>query len=119
MFSEHPKSKFWSNRNTLKPNEVALNSHKKLWFDCGECGHPFECSLLNINKGNNWCPYCYNRKLCGNCDKCNEKSFASYSKSICWSDKNEIKPNKVLHLFTFQTLIITTIFTITNSTFFI
>lgn len=95
MFSENPKSKFWSKRNLVKPNEVALNSHKKFWFDC-ECGHTFESSLLNINQGNNWCPYCYNRKLCGNCDKCNEKSFASHSKSICWSDKNISKPNEVL-----------------------
>jgi very-short-patch-repair endonuclease len=95
-FDSHPKSKFWSNRNTLKPNEVALNSHKKFWFDCGECGHPFESSLLNINQANNWCGYCYNRKLCGNCDKCNEKSFASHPKSICWSNKNILKPNQVL-----------------------
>ena len=95
MFSKNPKSKFWSDRNEKKPDDVALNSHKKFWFNC-ECGHTFESSLLNINKGNNWCPYCYNRKLCGNCDKCNEKSFASHSKSICWSDKNEIKPNEVL-----------------------
>jgi very-short-patch-repair endonuclease len=51
---------------------------------------------LNINQANNWCPYCYNRKLCGNCDKCNEKSFASHPKSICWSDKNILKPNQVL-----------------------
>jgi very-short-patch-repair endonuclease len=94
-FDSHPKSKFWSNLNTLKPNEVALNSHKKFWFDC-ECGHEFESSLLNINQGNSWCPYCYNRKLCGNCDNCNKKSFASHPKSICWSDKNEIKPNEVL-----------------------
>jgi very-short-patch-repair endonuclease len=95
-FDSHPKSKFWSNRNIQKPNEVALNSHKKFWFDCGECGHEFDTSLLNINQSNNWCSYCYNRKLCGNCDKCNEKSFASHPKSICWSNKNEIKPNEVL-----------------------
>ena len=33
MFSEHPKSKYWSNKNEKKPHEVALNSHKKIWFD--------------------------------------------------------------------------------------
>jgi len=95
MFSQHPKAIFWSDRNEKKPDEVSLNSHKKFWFDC-ECGHTFESSLLNINQGNNWCPYCYNRKLCGNCDKCNEKSFASHSKSIFWSNKNVINPNEVL-----------------------
>lgn len=94
-FDSHPKSKFWSTKNTLKPNEVALNSHKKFWFDC-ECGHIFESSLLNINQANNWCPYCYNRKLCGKCNICNEKSFASHSKSFCWSNKNILNPNEVL-----------------------
>jgi very-short-patch-repair endonuclease len=95
-FDTHPKAKFWSNINTLKPNEVALNSHKKFWFDC-ECGHQFESSLLNINQANNWCPYCSNppQKLCGNCDECFNKSFASHPKSIYWSDKNELKPNRV------------------------
>ena len=95
MFSEHPKSKYWSNKNETKPHEVALNSHKKFWFDCGECRHPFEISLLNINQGNNWCPYCYNRKLCGNCDKCYEKSFASHPKALYWSNENELKPIEV------------------------
>ena len=96
MFSENSKSKYWSNKNKKKPHEVALNSHKKFWFDCGECGHEFEISLLNINQGNNWCPYCYNRKLCGNCDKCYEKSFASHPKALYWSNKNELKPTEVL-----------------------
>ena len=50
MFSQHPKCKFWSERNILKPNEVALNSHKKIWFDC-ECGHLFEIALNCLNKG--------------------------------------------------------------------
>jgi very-short-patch-repair endonuclease len=95
MFSEHPKSNFWSDRNLVKPSEVALNSHKKFWFDCDKCGHQFESSLLNINQANNWCPYCYNRKLCGNCEKCFQKSFASHPKSIYWSSENELTPRQV------------------------
>ena len=95
MFSEHPKSKFWSERNILKPNQVALNSHKKFWVVC-QCAHPFESSLLNITQANAWCPYCYNRKLCGNCESCNNKSFASHPKSIHWSNKNQMQPNEVL-----------------------
>jgi very-short-patch-repair endonuclease len=79
----------------VKPNEVALNSHKKFWFDC-ECGHTFESNLLNINKGNNWCGFCSNppKKLC-DCNNCHNKSFASHPKSICWLDENNISPNKV------------------------
>lgn len=98
MFSEHPKSKFWSEKNGKKPNEVALNSHKKFWFDC-ECGHQFESSLLNINQANNWCPYCSNppQKLCdnNNCKSCFNKSFASHEKSIYWSNNNELNPRQV------------------------
>ena len=98
MFSEHLKSKYWSKRNLVKPNEVALNSHKKFWFDC-ECGHQFESSLLNINQGNNWCPYCSkpSQKLCDNdnCKSCFVNSFASHEKSIYWSNENELKPRQV------------------------
>jgi very-short-patch-repair endonuclease len=98
MFSQHPKSKFWSAINEKKPDEVKLNSHKKFWFDC-ECGHQFESSLLNINQSNNWCPYCSNHaiKLCDNdnCKNCFEKSFASHEKSKYWSNKNELKPRQL------------------------
>jgi very-short-patch-repair endonuclease len=98
MFSEHPKCKFWSEKNEKKSNEVALNSHKKFWFDC-ECGHQFESSLLNINQANNWCPYCSNppQKLCINndCNSCFNKSFASHEKSIYWSKNNELNPRQV------------------------
>jgi len=98
MFSQHPKSKFWSNINILKPNEMTLNSHKKCWFDC-ECGHTFESSLLNINQGNNWCGFCSYppKKLCDdeNCKMCFNNSFASHPKSIHWSYENELKPRQV------------------------
>jgi very-short-patch-repair endonuclease len=94
-FDSHPKSKFWSDKNLIKPNEVALNSHKKFWFDC-ECGHPFESSLLNINQANNWCGYCSNppKKLC-DCNNCYNKSFASHEKSKYWSEENELNPRQV------------------------
>ena len=91
-FDIHPKSKYWSNKNIVKPNEVSLNSHKKFWFDC-ECGHDFECNLKNINFGN-WCSYCANKKLCydKNCKICFNKSFASVEYSQNWSDKNDEEP---------------------------
>jgi len=97
-FASHMKAVYWSDNNLLKPNEVALNSHKKFWFDC-DCGHEFESSLLNINQANNWCPYCSNKptKLCedNNCDKCFQNSFASHPKSIYWHKDNEFKPREV------------------------
>lgn len=93
-FATHSKSKFWSNRNEGKPEDYALNSHQKCWFDC-DCGHPFEICLKNINLLNRWCSYCSNKKLCGKCDSCFNKSFASHPKSIHWSRKNTIEPNLV------------------------
>ena len=79
-FASHEKSKYWSNKNELKPNQVFKSSGKKYWFDC-ECGHEIEISLNNIS-GGQWCPYCCFpiKKLCNNedCKECFEKSIASY-----------------------------------------
>jgi very-short-patch-repair endonuclease len=97
-FASHPKSKFWSNKNEGKSEDYALNSHKKFWFDC-ECGHSFESSLLNINQSNNWCGYCCKppKLLCKNaeCIDCYNNSFASHSKSIYWSNENDVEPGEV------------------------
>lgn len=95
-FDSHPKAQFWSAKNDKLPREVALNSHKKFWFNCDKCSHEFEVSLLNVNQSNNWCPYCYNRKLCGNCEECFNKSFASHSKAFCWANENELSSKFVL-----------------------
>jgi very-short-patch-repair endonuclease len=98
MFSEHPKSRFWSSKNQKNPDEVKLNSHTKFWFDC-ECGHDFETTLVNINQSNNWCPYCSNsaKKICDkeSCISCFNKSFASHEKSKYWSDENDTTPRKL------------------------
>lgn len=96
-FATHEKSKFWSSLNTLKPEEVSLNSHKNFWFDCSKCGHVYESILNNITTNDSGCPYCYNRKLCGKkeCTICFEKSFASNEKSEFWSSKNELLPLQV------------------------
>jgi uncharacterized protein YqcC (DUF446 family) len=95
-FASHEKVQYWSKKNTLKPHQVALNSHKKFIFDCSECPHDFPTSCGNINNGK-WCPYCANRKLCGNieCNSCLEKSFASHEKAQYWSKKNTLKPHQV------------------------
>lgn len=93
-FDSHPKSKFWSERNLCKPCDVALNSHKKFWFDCGECNHPFDIALNCLN-GGSWCSYCANKKLCDlnrNCNFCFDKCFASVEYSKHWSDLNFEEP---------------------------
>jgi very-short-patch-repair endonuclease len=97
-FALHPKSMYWSDRNEVKSESCSLNSHKKYWFNCDKCSHEFESTLLNINQSNNWCPYCYNRKLCNlsECNTCFNKSFASHPKSVYWSELNICKPIEVI-----------------------
>jgi very-short-patch-repair endonuclease len=96
-FASHEKSKYWSDKNLLKPNDVMKGTHKKYIFNC-DCGHEFESAIQNIIK-NSWCSYCSNppRKLCDNidCKKCLEKSFANHEKAHYWSDKNNILPRQV------------------------
>jgi hypothetical protein len=99
-FASHEKSKYWSDKNELKPRQVFKSSHNKYWFDC-DCGHQFESILKNITALNSWCPYCANpsKHLCENkdCQTCFDKSFASHEKSKYWSAKNgDVKP---IHVF--------------------
>lgn len=39
-FASHPKSEFWSIKNTMKPRELYKGSTKKIIFDC-TCNHEF------------------------------------------------------------------------------
>jgi very-short-patch-repair endonuclease len=97
-FASHPKSIFWSEKNgDVKPHQVTKSSNTKYWFNCNVCKHQFEIRLDNITNLGRWCPYCSNIKLCDNenCNICHDKSFASSSKSIFWSDKNKIKPREL------------------------
>ena len=96
-FASHPKSKYWSSKNEGNPEDYALNSHKKCWFDCDKCGHEFQICLKDINLNSSWCPYCVipTKKICGNCVYCYNKSFASHYRVSCWSPKNNLEPKMV------------------------
>lgn len=96
-FASHEKSKYWSDKNEVKPREMFKGTTKKYWFNCDQCTHEFDTSLANIKTHNRWCPFCTNQKLCdnNNCESCFEKSFASYEKSNQWSDKNKVIPRQV------------------------
>lgn len=100
-FSNHPKSKFWSNKNNKTPEDVYMHSQNKYWFNCDKCSHDFEKKIGQVSI-NSWCPYCVNQKLCDNneCKECFEKSFASSEKSKYWADKNELKPRQVFKCIT-------------------
>jgi len=95
-FASCEKSKFWSNKNKLKPRELFINSNKYFIFNC-ECGHEIEKSLGSIK--DSWCSYCCNPplKLCddNNCINCYNNSFESHEKSNFWSNKNELKPRQI------------------------
>jgi very-short-patch-repair endonuclease len=97
-FASHIKSKFWSDKNTIKPENVSKYSHKKYFFNCDSCNHTFLCRLDNLVSNNSWCPYCSKppKLLCDdkNYKNCFEKSFASHSKNIYWSNKNKLVPRQ-------------------------
>ena len=64
-----------------------MKSSVKCYFDCNKCYH--------ISNGD-WCPYC-SGKLCDDfsCVDCN-RSFASCTKSMYWSEKKLISPRYVI-----------------------
>jgi very-short-patch-repair endonuclease len=98
-FATHPKSANWSNKNTIKPNEVYLFSSQKFIFDCDKCNHDFTTSLVSVARKNSWCPYCSGHKLCDdiNCEECLNKSFESNVKKQYWSNKNIENPREVFN----------------------
>ena len=96
----------WSDKNELRPRDLAISCNKKIYFDCDTCPHDF-CSPLNSIHQGSWCPYCADnyKKRCSkdDCDFCFNNSFASYTgltllgkkKVDCWSDKNELTPREI------------------------
>ena len=97
-FASHTLAKFWSKRNTVKPENVPLyHQSSKFWFKCDVCPHEFETLPYTIAKINTWCSYCSNKKLCDdtNCTVCYNKSFASSNKAPYLSSKNTVNPRSV------------------------
>jgi hypothetical protein len=97
-FASHRRAIHWSNRNTIKPEDVPLfHQASKYWFKCDVCPHEFETLPYTIAKINTWCSYCSNKKLCDDvgCSICFEKSFASSEKVQYLSPKNTINPRLV------------------------
>ena len=62
---------------------------------CLNCGHQWKSKWRDIKYKNNWCPFCYNRKLCSNCVTCYNKSFASHPKSIYLSIENKLNARQL------------------------
>jgi hypothetical protein len=97
-FASHEKSKYWSDKNKLKPKDIFKGTHDKYLFNCNICNHEFYGQLSSITlKKPSWCSFCTNKNLCKNldCNVCFENSFASNEKEKYWSRKNELKPREV------------------------
>ena len=94
-FATHEKAKYWSKKNVLRPEDVAMSTNKKFYFDC-DCGHEIIMSLNGISAGK-WCSYCNSYKLCENddCMSCFNKSLASHPAALRWNEKNECKPRDI------------------------
>lgn len=94
-FASSDKAKYWSTKNDIEPRDIFKSSNKKQFFDCNVCGHEFQSCLKRISSGC-WCKYCANLILCldDTCKICFDKSFASSSKAMYWSNKNKIKPRE-------------------------
>jgi len=97
-FASHEKSKYWSNKNELKPRQIFNGSGNKFWFNCDKCNHDFEKTIGDVTgEKNGWCPYCANKKMCYDkkCKDCFDKSFASHEKIKYWSSKNKENPREI------------------------
>jgi very-short-patch-repair endonuclease len=94
--ASHEMNTAWSSKNDLFPNNVFLQSNKKIIFNCLKCKHEYETTPNHYYNRNGSCPYCDNKKLCDNdCEQCFNKSFASHPLVTCWSNKNKINPRNI------------------------
>jgi very-short-patch-repair endonuclease len=85
----------WSVKNELRPEEVAISSGKKFWFDCKKCNHDYEQSPNKKTNNGCGCPFCSNQKRCGSleCTLCLPKSCYIYKE--IWSSRNSLQPEEV------------------------
>ena len=99
----HQAHENWSDKNETTPRMVIKTMTKiirneKYWFYCQKCQHH---DLITTERAMTpgWCRYCVykSNKFCSEdeCDFCKDRSFASMSKSIYWSEKNELRANQI------------------------
>jgi hypothetical protein len=84
----------WHPRNNLKPSEVSVSSHKKVWWKCPKsgCGHPHEWEATINNRTNDrGCPFCAGKKIC----PCNSLQTLKPDIVSEWHPRNTMKPSEV------------------------
>lgn len=89
----NPKlAKQWhpTKNNLLKPNEVTIYSHRKVWWVCMK-GHEWDAIIGSRTRGQN-CPYCSNKRT--NIENCLQTTNPMLAKE--WHPtKNELTPKEV------------------------
>lgn len=54
--------KIWDfEKNTILPTEVTLNTNKKVWWRCSDCGCSWSAEISNVTRGHG-CPSCRYKK---------------------------------------------------------
>ena len=96
-FASHPQVYKFSEENKKKPRDIFLRSDDKYIFNCEICNHKFNSRIADFKTDKLNCPYCAKKILCENndCLFCFNNSFASHEKSVYFSNKNNIKTNKI------------------------
>ena len=99
-FASDKRSNCWSSLNKYKPEEVCIQSHMKIYFECDKCDHIFETSPHSIIGQGSWCPYHKEGRniLCDNieCLHCNDRSFNASIYSEYWNyELNDVTPRQV------------------------
>jgi very-short-patch-repair endonuclease len=90
-FASTPKSQYWSDKNVLKPWQVAGCSNKKFFLDCPDCGTCFLSSLNSVTSSGRFCPNCKNKtekmltEHLDDDDVCNEKVIREATLAGCKS----------------------------------
>jgi very-short-patch-repair endonuclease len=82
-------------RNTLKPSEVPVGSHKKVWWKCLKMGcdhHEWEATIAN-RTNDRGCPFCAGKKIC----PCNSLQTIKPDIAAEWHHQKNIslKPSEV------------------------
>lgn len=79
-------SEWHPNKNLLKPQNLTIKSHKKIWWLC-VLGHEYEATVAHRTEGKN-CPFCAGRKI-----KLGFNDFITLNPELCkeWDYGKNIK----------------------------
>lgn len=83
--------KEWSDKNTLKPTEVTVGSHKKIIWKC-KLGHEWEATVKSRTLNGTGCPYCSHNSIL---EGFNDLASLFPNVAAEWSERNKMKPTMV------------------------